>query len=544
MVRHRTAYALVFLICLASACMRVTSTPSAWPCTESSDCEGDEICFFQTKPSTANGVGQCRPVGYVDPEDQIVGRGGRGGSGSSGVAGTLVLAGRGGRPGTAGTFGEIVDPGFGGSFIDSGGTSEVPFAGSGGVGGGAQLPCGNGLWPQVDYVSPAVVGAGAHTIIIRGRGFSSVGPVLTVSLGGGAVGTVIPDSDTQITFETPELSNGPLIYTVSVSSEECPGTSPDARLLLMNPYWLPTGVIDAPSTRDRLVLDVDRRTLYAANRTDQQIERYYHDGLSWQALKPYAIPELTDIALAPDGRTLLVAMRAAIADVALDAEKFEAKQRAVSPDVFCGQYFHQLAVANDGNVFIVPRLGDCTGFTGGFMYSMRDHSIIPAGPSMSSGMAAASYDGSRIYSGGSQSTLNVYNSLSKTFTDTPNVKYELRDMTVSGDASRVILQNTDVRSRALALTGKLPAGGVALASVDSTRAFVFRSDDTGAHLVVHDLNGALEAGAVYPVLKTIDLPDNPSAADDIYPFITMTSLPDDSAVIISGTLKILIVAVN
>jgi len=85
---------------------------------------------------------------------------------------------------------------------------------------------------------------------------------------------------------------------------------------------------------------------------------------------------------------------------------------------------------------------------------------------------------------------------------------------------------------------------VALASIDSKRAFVYRTDTAGAHLIVHDLNGALEAGALYPVLKAIDLTDSASAADDIYPSITMTSTPDDSAVFISGTHNILVVPVN
>ena len=545
MSRRTTVRALLCLICCAPACMRVLSTPDLWPCASSSDCESNETCFFRADSSAANGVGECRPIGYVEPG--VISAGGQGShagwasSGTAGQAGLNSIAAQGGSLSIGGTGGVVSPGGSPGIAGTNGGSSdEVPVAGSG---GGHGLPCGGGLWPEVDYVSPQVVANHPSAIIIRGRGFSSVGPVLTVSLGGGPVGSVVPDSDTQITFETPVLPTAPAYYSVGVGSDQCPGTS-NARLLVMNPTELSSRTISAPSTRDRIVFDAERHMLYAANRTDQLVERYHENAGNWETLKPYAVPDLTDIGMAPNGHSLLVASRTAISEIDLDAATFAATPRAVIPDTFCDQYFQQLAIANDGNVIVVTRLASCSGNTTPFKYSVRDNSVTLAGPFLDFGIASASFDGSRIYLGGSQSTINVYNSLSETFTNSPNVMYELRSLSVSGDASRVILQNTDVRSRALVLTGKLPDGGVALASIDSKRAFVYRTDTAGAHLIVHDLNGALEAGALYPVLKAIDLTDSASAADDIYPSITMTSTPDDSAVFISGTHNILVVPVN
>ncbi|HYP99136.1 MAG TPA: IPT/TIG domain-containing protein [Polyangiaceae bacterium] len=544
MAFRTTPYWLLCLIGCASACLRVISTPDAWPCHDDRDCGTDEICFFGANMKASGEHGECRAQSHLDPGPGPVAFAGQGGQPnwvSMGTSGTANGTGSWITGGSMG-LGPFGDPSFAGALFGGGYANDVPIAGA--SGGTASLsPCGSGLWPQVDSVSPSVLGHRSTTVIIRGHGFSSVGPVLTVSLGGATVGSVIPDSDTQITFQTPVVPDGPAYYPLKVSSDLCPGTS-DVRLLFTDPAGLSAQVIDAPSTRERLIFDAERHMLYAVNRTDQEIERYAEHAGSWETLKPYAVPELTDIAWTPNGRSLLVASRAAISEIDLDAPKFEATQRAVSPDVFCDQYFHQLATANDGNVLVVTRMASCTGFTASFLYSITNHLLTRAGPSLDFGMAAASFDGSRIYSGGSQSTINVYNSLSGTSTAASNVMYELRSLSVSGDASRVILQNTDVRSRALALTGKLPADGVALASIDSTRAFVFRTDSAGAHLVIHDLNGTLEAGALYPVLKTIDLARNPSAADDIYPSIVMTSTPDDSAVFISGTHSILVVPVN
>lgn len=117
-------------------------------------------------------------------------------------------------------------------------------------------------------------------------------------------------------------------------------------------------------------------------------------------------------------------------------------------------------------------------------------------------------------------------------------------VSVSGDASHVILQNASVYSRSLTLLGNLAPGGVAVASRDSSRAYLYRDDAPGPRLTIYDLNGTLQAGALFPVIRTIRLPDSPNAVNGGGSVVTMTSNADDSFVFISGDRRLLVVPVN
>ena len=83
-----------------------------------------------------------------------------------------------------------------------------------------------------------------------------------------------------------------------------------------------------------------------------------------------------------------------------------------------------------------------------------------------------------------------------------------------------------------------------MASRDSSRAFVYLDDGGQPRIVVYDLNGALQAGATYPVLKTINLADSPNAAGGSLYTISMATTLDDSAIFVSGNSRILVVPVN
>jgi hypothetical protein len=122
--------------------------------------------------------------------------------------------------------------------------------------------------------------------------------------------------------------------------------------------------------------------------------------------------------------------------------------------------------------------------------------------------------------------------------------YNLNAVTVSGDASRVILQNTYVYSRALVLLGNVPPGGAVAASRDSSRAFVYRDDAPGPRLDIYDLNGPLQSGEIYPLLRTVPLPDAANAMPGTPGAITMATTLDDNVVFVSGNRRVLVVPVN
>ena len=304
--------------------------------------------------------------------------------------------------------------------------------------------------------------------------------------------------------------------------------------------------IEAPSPRERLVFDAARQAIYAVNTLDQQIERFTFTGGQWAAISPVVVPELTDIAILPDGETLIVLDREHVSDISLTSGAFTPTLRATLLDTFCGAFLDKLAAGSNNKAFIVVNYGGCSGFSSSRIYDTVSHSLTTS-TSLYNGTAAASADGTRIYAGSNgispADNVVIYNPQSNTSSST-SVRFNLFAVSVSGDASRVILQSSSVYSRALTLLGNLAPNGVALASRDSSRAFVYRGDAPGPRLDVYDLNGALQPGAMFPLLRTIRLPDSPNATNAGLNAVTMTSNGNDSLVFISGDRRVLVVPVN
>jgi len=543
-------------VCLASvsSCGPRVVTDSASPPagTEGAECRADGGCDVELTCLS----GRC--VRLPTP-------GNSSGGADSGTAGTDNDGGEGGQAGgpanvsDAGASGSADGGDAGSSNASSGGWSGGTGGWSGGTGGwsggtggigssgsssGGAGGCIATLAAQVQFITPYVsLPNRTSTLIVRGTGFKAAQSV-TVNIGGTRVGPLAPDSDTQITVQVPPVPAGR--YPVSIEGGSCTGT--DAELLVQPVPVLQYRAISAPSKREKLIWDSERQTLYAVNRTDQEIERYRYAEPSWSTLAPYVVPALTDIALAPNGRSLIISTRGAILEAQLEQATFMAVQRAVNPDTSCGGYFNQLTMANDGKVFVVFDLAQCSGFTNSYLYDMRDHSLLKnSGGFLYNGLAGGSLDGSRIYAGSNgvspPQAIKIFNSLAHEIVDA-SPSYNLGAISVSSNASRVILQNVDVYSRALSLTGHLPPNALALASLDSSRAFVLGETGAESRLIVRDLNGALGAGAVYPVLKAIDLADPPSSASGSPGSLTMSSLRDDSAVFVSGDRNILVVPVT
>jgi hypothetical protein len=396
--------------------------------------------------------------------------------------------------------------------------------------------------PRADRVTSYVATANqVGHVYVRGSGFACTLAAPTLRLGAAKLAKTI-DTDTQIQANVPALPAGryPVRFDNQLGIEL--GV---AELVVLSPPALAYQAIPAPSTRGRLVYDAERATVYAVNTIDQSIERYALSASTWSALSPIVVPDVRDVDLAPDGRSLLVAAKNSLGDIDLGAATPSVVQRAANPDPFCGGFFAQLAVANSGTVFVVFKLGACSGFSDSYLYDLRTQALTRS-TFLYNGIAAASADGSRVYMGSNglspEPEVFIFNALNDTaVTGTPRAN--LFAVSVSGDASRVILQGADVYSRSLSLTGHVAFGGGALASRDATRAFVYRDDGSaGPRLEVYDLNGALQAGALYPVAKTVALPDSPNVAAG--QSVQLASTPDDAAVFVSGNARLLVVPVN
>ena len=398
--------------------------------------------------------------------------------------------------------------------------------------------------PEVRFVAPylGIAGRGG-TVHVRGRGFQASGLPVSVGIGDRVIGPMLPDSDTQITLSYPPLPEGR--YPVTLSNP--PGIAPTApELVIVTPLPITYQAIDAPSPRTRIVYDAERQAIYGVNRLDQQIEHFVYVSSTWSKLSPHVIPQLTDIAMVPNGRSLIVLDRDAINEISLTDGLFAPVKRAGNPDPFCGGFFHQAAAADNGKIYVVFDLSECSGFTSSYLYDVLDRSLSTHSL-LYNGLIGASGDGSRIYAGSNgvspAQTVEIFVSLSNT-TVSSTTDFNLTAVSASGDASRVILENRYVYSRSLTLIGNVPLHGVALTSRDSSRAFVYVVDAMGARLEVYDLNGPLQSGALYPLLKTVMLPDSANSPSGFHAPVTMTSSLDDGVVFVSGDSKLLVVPVN
>lgn len=209
-------------------------------------------------------------------------------------------------------------------------------------------------------------------------------------------------------------------------------------------------------------------------------------------------------------------------------------------------------MANDGRAFVVSDLMGCSGFTPSYLYDVTSYSLtqnVYFTGWLYDGTAGGAADGSKIFAGtqavSPAQTVITFNALDDSVTANSNVSYNLTDVTVSGNASRVILNSFDVYSGSMTLLGHLPStAGRVLASRDSSRAYVYRDDGGTPRLDIYNLNGALGAGAIYPLLKTVSLTDSPNASSQTYDSISMAETPDGNTVFVSGDSKIVVQPVN
>jgi hypothetical protein len=384
------------------------------------------------------------------------------------------------------------------------------------------------------FVSPYIAVSGRPgTFVARGSGLGAPTSELTVLIGDLEVGPLQPDDETQVKVEYPGLPAGR--YPVSVQSSTA---SVEAELVVVDPPVAQASVTFAQGPRSRLVYDAERQRLYAVNRDSHQIERYQSDGGGWTALPARTVPQLTDIALMPDGRSLIVLSRGAISQIHLEDESWTLFTQQPNPDPFCGSYFDEIAMGNDGKAMVIFNYAECSGFSTPFLYDGVTASFVSAPLGIFyDGNVAASADGTRVYAGSNgvspAQSVASFDTRSWVGAASNPVAYNLYAVTVSGDASRVILQNTAVYDRALALLGFIPGGGVALASRDSTRAFVYREDGQ-PRVDVYDLNAEPGPGAFFPAVASIELSDEPNTSGGAYT-VSMTTSPDDSLLVVSGS---------
>jgi hypothetical protein len=392
-----------------------------------------------------------------------------------------------------------------------------------------------GYSPELLFVAPYVGLAGrGGKLYLRGRGLPTGHP-FTVRIGESTFGPVNPDNDTLVTLNYPALPVGR--YPVTLIDP--PVASPRApELVIVAPPQFTYQAIDAPGNPSRIIYDAERQMLYSTSWMDQRIKRFAYGNGSWTPQPAIAIPQLTEIAMAPDGRSLIVVDTGRINEMSLTDDLYVPVERARPPVTPWGtDSFFTAAAANNGKVFL-PSNGNRT-----YFYDMIDHTLIAKSNELY-GSPTASKDGSRIYARGDLGTFLIYDMLTGTRSSVLVNLSHGNAISVSADGSRVIMDGSQVYNGSLRLTGNVPYQDLfgTLVSHDGSRAFICPHDWIHPRIEVYDLNGPLLSGAMYPLLKTIPLPDSANGPNEYA--MAMTSTPDDAVVFVAGASKLLVVPVN
>ena len=397
--------------------------------------------------------------------------------------------------------------------------------------------------PEVQFVAPylGVPGRGGK-LYVRGHGFQAYDRPVTVRIGDLVLQPVNADNDTLVTLTYPPLPAGRYPVTLVDPTAIAP-RAPE--LVIAAPPSFTYQAIDAPGNRRRLVYDPERRALYGMDPDNDRIDHFVYGNGTWSSVPSHAIPRLTDIAMAPDGRSLIVIDSAAINEVSLTDGLFAPVVRAPFPPFICS-LLSTGALANNGKM-IVFSASTGSGVCPAYYYDMLDHSIAQVdGAFFQFGHIAASGDGSRIYyrtHGDSSAPFKIYDALSNTLTTSFARVAGTFSMTVNGDASRLLLSGPEVFTGSLRLLGNLPnLSFYTMVSQSGSRAFMYREDFMSARIEVYDLDGPLQPGAVFPLLGTVVLPDRPNEQSHFA--FAMTSTPDDTVLFVSGADRLLVVPMN
>ena len=164
--------------------------------------------------------------------------------------------------------------------------------------------------PEISYVAPYVAREGvAANVALRGHGFdqldSSNAP--TIHVGSVAATNIEIISDSYIRMTVPAMSEGVYLVTlsgtVSATDVDLPGT---VEFHVIPDQTFESAAIASAGEKSRLIFDSQRSTLYVVNPTVGALERYrFQSGTNWNFDQLY-LAGISDAALTPDGKKLVV----------------------------------------------------------------------------------------------------------------------------------------------------------------------------------------------------------------------------------------------
>jgi len=240
---------------------------------------------------------------------------------------------------------------------------------------------------QGDLIGPRVVTSGeAGTVILHGRGFAQATQVTFGSVAATEVKTSSLNLDAELRVKLPALTAG--TYAVSINAGAIPFT---ASLIVVDRPTYAATQLTYPSTPQEIggvVYDAQRQAFYVAaryaNSQSNTLFKFAFSGGVWQAPTAVNVPNLQDVALSPDGSTLLLASDISISE--LDAATLAARGKYFTGDPLVRggtAYIETIAAANDGYAIVT---------TGGanpsnvLLYSTTTHDFLTLNSPGSNGL--------------------------------------------------------------------------------------------------------------------------------------------------------------
>jgi hypothetical protein len=395
--------------------------------------------------------------------------------------------------------------------------------------------------PRLQYVAPYVALENhSDTVVLRGEYLDAV-PSDGMTLDG-AVVEFTPVSATELRLTHAALAAG----NYPIATGNALGIPPDTVGLVVKaaPAYGASSIA-SPHRKKRIVNDVERGIVYAVDEEDRDLERYrLVDGV-WVGERINTAPvTVNDLALSPDGKTLVLLSDAALYEA--DASQYPLSFTARAyPGTINGasHYFTygSLAPLNDGRIAVVGG----SQWTWGVLYDLRTQTITGL-----VGNNAVFYGGYAFASpGGNLAMLKEGNGIPGFFNASTsqwqfvNMQYYGQHFAMSRFAERMVYGCYGVlNADASQLLGKVEGRQWScVVSRDGTRVYSwYRSTETGPGEVrVYDLTATTDLNGFFPVIQTLTLPEDPGAyyANDL----SMLLAPGEESLLIFGNARFMVV---
>lgn len=430
---------------------------------------------------------------------------------------------------------------------------------------------------QGDVVAPRVVTAGdVATVVLHGRGLAGATQVTF----GGTAGTDLKVSqlngDIELRVNHPALPAG--TYPIAVNGGAIPFNA--SLVVVAAPGYAATELM-YPSTPQEIggaVYDAQRQALYVAaryaNAQANTLFKFQFSSGAWQAPVSSIIPTLRDVALSPDGASLLLATDTAAIELDAETQALRGTYSASDELVLAGTaYIHGIAVANDGYAILT---------TGGanpsnvLLYSTTAHTFMAinavgaslfaeADPRLYFANAGVSANGSLVVLSQDPRTATSSTPFIYLYSATgvqrpalfgnPRSRFSDRDRSQGRRSAKPAVHFTDstVLTTRVVIHGPTPVVLGPDYSVrgllpSSTRASVFNKSGTrlyafdapegteNGELRSYDVSVSLNDSTEYPPVGT-PVPMSPGTGTGA---IVMTTTPDGETVFIVGTSRVIV----